>query len=464
MLKLLRKYNTWIMVIAGSLLMVTFLLSQSLSELGKQQAMRSTLRVNGSKVSGADLDLAYREYNLVQTLLGRGIVEQALGIQGSKHWYLLTREASAAGLVGGPKTGRDYLPALAQDLVSQALFMQPQAEQDRQIAALTAEWTNRLDSVGAQSRLTPDEAATAIAKAKGTQTLRGLYRRTPRFSDRRLAASFRSFEDTSSIDFVFIPPDREVPNIPRPTDDAIGAFFEKYKDIAPGDESSGEFKVGYKQAERVRLNWLVINRKAIESVILPDALEVQKRFLRMYPDGKPATGTPEGAKELLAAELKDEMTEKVLKAADLAIKSEIDKAVRIYPQDGRYWTLPADWAAKSPTIEKLAEAASRQMNEAAGDVVDPPKVVKRDDEWKTLSKLASLDGIGRSQMRRGDRSEPFTQVALKAREIAGSNDYAIQVGIPPEPTFDAAGNVYYYILTDARKSSDGSCETKRSSP
>lgn len=453
MLKFLRKYNTWIMVIAGSLLMVTFLLQQSLQELGKQQAMRSTLRVNGQKVSGKDLDLAYREFTAIKGTLSSFIVEEMLGIKNSTHWYLLTREAEAAGLVGGPRTGQEFLPSFARDLVSETRFMLPQAQQEQEIASLAGEWLARLDGNGAQARLTPDQTATAVAKVKGVLTLRSMFRRLPRYSDRRLAADFRQLEDSTGVDFVFIPPDREVTNVERPTEEAIAAFYEKYKGVAPGEKKDDEFVVGYKQPERVKIEWLVISRKAIEEIVTPDALEVQKRFLRMYPSGTPTAGSVEGEKERIAGTIKAEMVEKILQAADMAIKSEVDKAVRQYRQDGRYWVLPSDWATTRPTLEKFAEAASRQMNDAAGESLPAPKIVKGDGEWKPLSKLASLDGIGRSQVLRGDRGESFTQIALKAREIAGNNDYNIQVGIPPERTTDGAGNVYYYILTDARKPS-----------
>lgn len=450
MLKFLRKYNTWILVVAGSLLIVAWLLGETISQLGKMQAQDITIKVNGVKASRDDIAKAYSEYSALSESIGRNVLGEALKVENATHWYLLSREATEAGLVGGPTSGKAFVPVLARELFSGMFGGSIPPQFESQVTSFANEWQTRMDVAAAKARLSAEDASMVFAKLQGVGRLRTMTVRSPRFSDRRLTAGFKKLEDTASIDYVFIPADREVPSVDKPSDDAITAFFNQHKDVKPGE---GEFGVGYKLPERVKLEWMTLNLRPVQDAIEVDPIEVQKRFLRKYPDGKPTDNTPELAKQAIADELRDEQLDRIVKAADQAVRSEVDKTLRGLVQDGRYYTLPADYASTRPTLEKLRDAIAQRVKDSTGVTITPPTIERRQSEWLTKTKLGALEGLGRSLLQRGDKSVPFVDVALKVKELAGSNDAALQANLPSEPLTDAAGNRYYFVITDVRKES-----------
>ena len=446
MLKFLRKYNTWIMVIAGSLLMVAWLLGQTISELGKRAASGVTIRVDGVKVPHAEWADSMNEFQFIKRLFGDGITKDVLNIENGTHWYMLATEAEKAGLVGGPTTGRNFIPAISRQIADAI----KRTGQDISEEALAAEFAARLEPTAAESRMTAEQGAKALARLQGVGRMRALVMMIPRFSDRRLAQTFKSIEDSVGIDFVFVPSDREVPSIDRPTDEAIGAFFAAHKDVKAGD---GEFGAGYTLPPRMKLEFLMLDRAAIEKAVTVDPVEVQKRFLRKYPDGKVTDDTPELARMKLQDNLRREQIEAVFRAADQGIRSEVDKAVRAFPQDGRYWKLPADWAQKRPTLEQLSAAATQRVKDATGVTLPMPVIERHQSEWMPMSKVGAIEGLGRSFLSRGGRGIPATQYLFAVKELAGSNPAALQVGLPSDALTGATGNRYYVVVTDVRNTS-----------
>src|SRR5579862_5765022 len=111
MLKWLRKYNTFILVVGGCLLMVAFLLQSVLNDLGKRGFFGGTVfKVGSHKVTIDSLDQAGRDYNAMCSLLGNSrLLENFFQIESLDHWYMLEREAEEAGLVGGVQDGEGFL-------------------------------------------------------------------------------------------------------------------------------------------------------------------------------------------------------------------------------------------------------------------------------------------------------------------------------------------------------------------
>src|SRR5690606_32878880 len=94
MLKFLRKYSKWILVVGGSLLMVAFLLPQALTQFAGDPGSQTYMRIDGRKITGHRARLAFQEYAALDMLptggQGRGGLEIALGIETPDHWLLLT--------------------------------------------------------------------------------------------------------------------------------------------------------------------------------------------------------------------------------------------------------------------------------------------------------------------------------------------------------------------------------------
>ena len=116
MFKFLRKYNKWILAVGGTLLLIVFLIPQSIQGLSQLSsrggATVATIGLEQQKITQADFDLARRELTLLGNL--NSPILLALGANGDPgHWYLLSREAEQAGYNLGPSQGLAVVQALA---------------------------------------------------------------------------------------------------------------------------------------------------------------------------------------------------------------------------------------------------------------------------------------------------------------------------------------------------------------
>ncbi|MBX3387294.1 MAG: SurA N-terminal domain-containing protein [Phycisphaeraceae bacterium] len=455
MLKWLRKYNTWILVIAGSLLMVTFLLAEALQGLGKGSPRTTVLVVDGRKISARELDRARVEHAALNEVIGlQGAMRVLFGIEDSTHWLLLTHEAEKAGLVGGPEDGQRFIAELARQIVRARAFMLRDTQQmQTMIAETAANIEMGVEQVArGPARMSRDEVLTGLSRLQGVARLRASYLRVPRLSDRRLVADFRRMEDSAAIDYVFMPAERELRNVERPSEAVFEAHFEKFKDVVAEEDESG-FPFGYRLGDRLRLEWLVVSRRAAESAVTADPIEVQKRLRRKFPDGRPDDGTSvEQAIETIEAEVKREQADRVMRLAEQAVRAEFDRVLRGLPQTGPYYVLPENWSEIRPSMASLRDVIVRRVEEATGSRMEAPVAHVR-GEWATQSELAELEGIGLSFVMRGPRGVPFTEVAMGVRELAGDSAVALQAGVPGEVMTTRTGDRVFFVITEARKSS-----------
>lgn len=453
MLKWLRKYNTYILVVGGCLLMVAFLLPQTIEQLGRSRFGGKVMKVSGSNINAEEYTHAVREHAALRELLGGPeFVRAAGGGDNVDHWIMLTREAEQAGLIGGVNDGSDFIHSLsrglAQQLFGQYASIMPQVI-DQQAGTIEARITASIPRAAADAHFSQEQVLKALARLHGVIRLRNAYYDAPRFSDRRLIADAKALSDAFGIDYVAIPAEREMTGIAEPDDAAIKAHFEKFRETPKG---GGEFGVGYQLPPRVKLSWLKIDRKAIADTVSADPVEVQKRFLKQFPTGSPPAGTSAAdVTSRLQAEIKAEQVAKVIKAANQAVRAEIGRFTRRLEQDGDYYKLPADARAD---MVKIATAMVNGVSEQTGVNMPSPTVSIREREFLDAPAVRTLEGIGQSSLNRGNRSESFENVALAVREIAGKNDIVLQVGVPyPEPTVDADGNQFFFVVLDARKQS-----------
>jgi hypothetical protein len=458
MLKWLRKYNTYILVVGGCLLMIAFLMQGTLQDLSRRGIIGGkVMRVSGEKVTVETYQIAQAELASVEELVGgRGIVQMIGGVQNTDHWVLLTREAEAAGLVGGAEAGREFLPQMARFLAEQVAQRQFNVSEEQIKVAATqfeADMERRLPRVSGGGRLTEAQVLKAVEKLHGIMRLRQSYFGSPRYSDRRLITSAKELADSVEVEYVLVPADRKIEaNAAEPSADAIRAHFDRFKDTP---KNGGEFGIGYKLPERVKFTWLEINRKNIADKVVPDPVEVQKAFLRKYPTGKPLEGTTvEDAKKQVESTVKNELVDKIMKVAEEAVRAEMGRSVSKLETENGYKFLPKDWEQNRPDWKKIANTMVMRVYEQTGVSIPDVTVGERVTKWMEPADVRSIETIGRSSLRTGSRSEQFDRLLFSVREIAGANDSLLQVGVPfSDPVSDFTGNKYFFMVTDARKES-----------
>lgn len=453
MLKWLRKYNTWILVIGGVLLMIAFLMPTAITELGQRSASGPVFKFNGRRVNGVDMNLAAREMFVLQNVAASANPMQPLLIaEGPEHWIMLTDEAKRAGLMGGPQDGAELISQLVDARAElEARFVQggnPADIKDRARKSIESIMTR----LAAERSLTDQQLMQAWAKLKGVLRLKILYGRAPRYSDRRLAMGAQRLDTSATIEYVLIPPEREMAQIAAPTDEDIVAHFEKYKNVALGE---GEFGFGYQLPDRVQVEWLTISRDAIRQTLPVDTIEVEKRFLKQYPSGAVPAGIDEAAERArIETAVVNEQLEKVMKSADQAVRAELDRAKSKLASQGDYKVLSDNWSSVRPEFGVLAQVVVDRVKERH-DVVIPKPGVNVSDRWMTANDIGSLPGIGGAFMTMGSRTEAFTAIALSVRELSPEKPaYVVQAGLASSDSVqDNAGNRYFFRINEARKTS-----------
>lgn len=454
MLKWLRKYNTWILVIGGVLLMIAFLLPQTIQQMGKAKLAGPVMSSVYGKVSAEEHFRAGTEHAVVQSLLkASSPFADPIAASNAEHWILLTKEAEAAGLVGGPRDGESMIAEFAKER-SRFESMLYKTPPDEAVSNAMKMFGDAVKRLGGDARMTEQDVYTGLAKLRGVLRLREMYLNSPRYSDRRMILGAQEMESTASVDFAVIPPERELMGVAEPSEAEVMAHFEKYKNAAPG---SGEFGIGYELPDRFKLEWLTVSKDAIKNAITPDAVEVEKRYLA-YLKTQPNGQLPEGAsadeqRKRLEGELVNEQSEKVFKTIDQAVRAELDRSKRKLDADGDYVKLPQDWETQRPSLESLAKTVVARVQELHGITIASPAVT-HDPAWKNATDIIKTPGLGNAGMTIGSKREQFTKIPMMVRELDGSKTLFIQAGVTcPDPVQDTAGNRYYFTVTHARKKS-----------
>ncbi len=451
MLKFLRKYSQWILVIGGTLLMIAFLLPTTLQELGRQPLFTTVMTIDGDRIGAEEYQQAIREHQAMDRLT-LGTLPMISNVENTDHWLLLVHEAERGGYVAGHAEGVEFLP----DLVRQIFFASGMAytiapdELEKRTQEMVAGIEANLPTVQSQFGLTEQQLHAAISRLHGIIRMQVAYQRAAKYSDRRLAAGMKRLSDQTQAEVIFVPADQVITDVPEPTEEEIAAHFNRYKDVEPG---TGDLGIGYRQPDRVKLEWLTLDRAAIGAAVRPDPVEVHKRFLKAVPSGQPAEGqTLEQAKAPYETEVRTELVDRVMRAADQAVRGEFERALRRTQPDVQYRKLPEDWAQTRPDLVAIRDAVVTRVQELTG-VSIPGPVVNRRNEWLFATQASGVQGIGGAFVQRGSLREPFSQHVFRVRELAGDNDAGLQVGVPGESLTDFAGNRYYMVITEARKAS-----------
>ncbi|MCW5776214.1 MAG: hypothetical protein KIS87_07245 [Phycisphaeraceae bacterium] len=465
MLRFLRKYNKFILVIGGSLLMVVFLVPQAVHQMAGNPMKRTAGRLDGQKVTVGDMTLAAQEAAAIGDFLPMmaGLVDRDAR---DAHWLLLAREAEQAGYVGGPDDGFDWIPDLARDFVINDLYRQYQqfasfipnldafvAQQfaspqgQEMVREYETALLSRRMSIAGQTRLNLDQFDTALAKARGIIRMLDAYQRAARYSDRagyEVASEYLNYAATACLQLTA---DDLADDVGVPSREDLVEHFNRFRELEPG---SGDFGIGYRLPPRVKLEYLRLSRREIENSIRLDLVDLMKHYSQNR-DRFP--GEFEAERPLIERELLNAKATRVLDTADAAVRAEIARSIRQLLAVEGYRVLPPDWNTRRPDLVAISEVVVQTVKDAEGVTIPLPAVWIKAADWLTAADLMTLEGIGTARARLGTQDVTAVQLIGTVRELAGQNEIGLQVGVPyaDTPLRDAQGNRYYFTVLDASR-------------
>ena len=421
MMKFLRKYNKVLFGVFSVLLMITFLVPTAIQEFSKSSASSNAVWAtvgNGEKITLTEQQKLTRQVKMIDVL--QVPFSKELGINGNPgQWYLLVREAKQAGLVGGPSEGKELLSKIAGDQAK------PGEAMSQQSAILLGELCR---AGGSQ----PPMVYETLAELSGVARMLSLTGSAPRLSEARLKSDAQNALTGLSADVVVISADMPLPaNDPQPTPEQVEKLVKENADKEPGKGSHG---MGYRQSEKVQLEWFVIPAQQVRDQMANDPrlsnVELRKAFLR----NPTSFGAKIGEVDPNFDAFKDQVRTKLLNQITASRMDEMVKFIadqaqlstRTLPKDGIYAKLPSDWQ-NLPGLPALAADMAKQFGVAAPKVeIVGPAVV---------SSLNSVDGLGTATSDRfGTQPTPLAQLVSMTKELKPTEVRAVlQVGVIGPP-------------------------------
>ncbi len=460
MTKFFRKYNKVLLVCFGVFLMIAFVVPQAIQEFGQGGPDTAVMRLDGRRISYAATTRAASQVQTVERFT-RGLLPANSGIDPhGDHWLMAREFARSAGWIGGPSAGAPLSRDIAAAVVEQEYARQfgPQMAQfARQMALSTDEGRKKIEAY--TGTLTQEALAggpsvgEALAAARGIAQMRLEYQRAPRLSEQRLLRDARKQFDLAEVSVVFVGVANKLSTgLPAREEAALIEHFERYKDqrTAKGNP------FGYMLPDRVKLEWLVLDRSAAEKAVKVDPIEVQKRIVA---GASAEVAEPAKRRAAVEAAIRKELADKVMDEASVAVKSEILRAVSRLSEDGAFKALPADWTQTMPRMAAIARAIPERVLATTGAAVPEPNVFVREGQWLSLeTDVAQLPGIAQANMRVSGRDAPLASIVAVTRELLADPQQPLpihpQVGVPmADPLTDAMGNRYFLTVLAAAKAS-----------
>jgi hypothetical protein len=462
MLKFLRKYNKILLVFFGVFIMISFLVPQAIQQLGQGGPGTTVMTVDGQRVSFAEVQRAAKQVDALGRLTG-GLLPAGVQIDPrGDHWMLARMEADRSALVGGPSAGRQLLSELPRSMVASRLEQQigPQWQQfinqspelqkqvEEQIQALGPALEQERQRLEGAIDQRVGDIDQALAEVRGIQVMRALYRTTPRMSEPRIVRRARELLDQTELEVLFL--DGRGPLAEKQsasTEAALREHFEKYRSAKPGEN---EFGFSYVQPPRFKLEYLKLDRPAIEATVRVDPVEVQKRLLAGGSAPKPEE-LSQRRREIEEA-LRAEQTDRLMNEATTAIKSALLTSVVRLPDAGGFKVLPEGWTR--PDLSAIAAAIPAAVKERTGADIPAPAVVSKVDRWIATDQFQELGEFAFTGIRRGANQIRATDVLQMTRELlpagSGPRAVAVQAGVPlAEPLTDMVGSRFFLLVVEA---------------
>lgn len=421
MLKLIRKYKTFLLVIFGVGLMLIYIVPQGFSRSSGPSAKGPVIGTLGAtSIHRNALDRAHNELELIVDLTSRGVLNREFGMlanvwsldpQDSEHWMLLTEAAKRSGFVGEAGDGRNFVDNL---LIASGT---PTTDEDRSnlIRAFASTLNMR----------TEKDVLESLANINGVIRMFGTYSSTIRTSTPRVVLEAKHDEDRASVNAVFIPGAASIdPTSWQPTDTELVAHFEKYRNTKP---TEGEFGIGYLLPNRVMLEVLEIKAQAIRDTLTLDRIEVRKEYDR---NRETYTGDFETHRAEVETNLKNREYEKVIASVRRAVRAETHNTVDALKRgpDG-YRILPSDWASTMPHLASMTGAIVQQVKEELDYDIPVPEV-STTENLTTYADLAAYEKLQGVATAYSGNPVSMSVVVFNAKEFDPQIDIGVQKGLP----------------------------------
>lgn len=443
MLKFLRKYNKIILAIFGTILMVAWLAPQGIQQLGGDRRKAVAFTIDGVKYTAEDEVRAAGELEGLKRFLPMMLPAMGLGQDGKSdvlHWMLLKHEAKQAGMLAGKGDGASFAMELGPILSQGQQVKDPEKFIDQAMA------------FGAEAgRITVDQFQEALGAVRGIMRYKTLYVQLPRMSDRRAVGLALDRQSSAWVDYVTIPAERVAAEIADPTAAEVEAFFQAHRAIKQGE---GEMGIGYTLPARVKFEALKIDRSAIEATIPLDAIAVNQQWRQRR---EKYTGEFETERVNVERDMRATRVGEVMSEIHSAVQAGVMRATRVLEAEGRYKVLPADWNAKRPMWEAIAQDAVKHVETRLKMTIPAPSVVRFDTQWRSEQELRGLEDIGFAVAQQGSIRTPLVALLLAAKGsgLEGAAPFPVQPMVPLVEAYaeDAKRNRYYVTVLDVRASS-----------
>ncbi len=424
--RLLRKYNRILLAVFGVGLMIVFLMPQLpdlMAQFGGRGSLIATMGEDGEPVTREDWQMVQQQVQILQRLEGNLPPLPIIGSIGSdvQRYYLLIHEASKAGMIGGD--GSVPLPPDAILTLSQQIGFAPAAV--RQTLINETGIRRYLDHVARSGRL----------------------------SDRRLRLESRRMLDGVDARYVVIPAEADA-SATAPTEADIEAQFSTYADVDPGE---GDHGFGYRLPDRASIEWLEIPvasvRAAVTRDVAADDLDVRKFWLRnqaQFEDVDSSGDIPADVREAYVDQAVSEMLPTISRAAADTLRT----PRRGFESAENFIVLPEDWDAHRVDLADLRTTIGERFNlPLEGDDAIPAP--GQSDELIDLEEVRRLPRIGIAGTDRygradsGGRTRRLADLVGKAKELGGTGQVPVQVGVAGPVLEDPQGNLWVFRITDS---------------
>ena len=455
MLKFFRVYNKAILGVGFVFLMIIFLLPSGVSRLVGDPRNRPAYKyadkgvITQGEIVQASQDLQFLEQ------LHPAFLKVLLGVNRPEHWILLTREAEAAGFVGGPDDGRNSLSQLAQTFTDFELNQIYRGDYAK-IFSLRDDTTKQMYTLleaqraRAINRGQPADAVDRIlAQAHGVVRMYASYLKSQTLSGPELIQSAQDAISSVTVRYQPISASNLVDDeTPEPTEEEILKQFETYKSVRP---RTGKYGFGYLRQPAVKLEWMIVSKREIEQTITLDPVDVnvywhnnQKRFGDNFDEARPR----------IEKEMRDQQVQRALDVAKQVAKGQfLREAGNLEQDDDGYRILPDDWVTRRPSFDAIAHRIAEAIKTQLGMDIVPPDTLS-DPRWLTGGVVTSLGVIGTSQLTYGRNTLPFTSLVFSVPETGvggGSEDLKVQTGLAfNDPTIASNGDLCFFRVDEAR--------------
>lgn len=394
---------------------------------------------NGDEASAADLQRSQQELAVLGAI-GSPILTSLNLKEDPGHWYLLVREANAAGLIGPPADGERLLTARVagqKDVDPQLLVRQ----------LMGASGLSRNETLQALS----NEAGVLrlVSLVGGAGSGRISPARLRQEAARRLLAVSGQ---VMLIDAATCSVPGSAPLAP-PSEKQLEDQLTKYGGLPAG---SGEKGFGYQIPSRVRYEWLSIPSASVTAAVerspLLSNIELRKYFLEneaqfVGANAAIASSKPsfeqyaEAVRAALLAKLTAEKSDEIAKYAT----DRLSMPLRGLPRKGGYVELPGDWAAQQVPFAVLAKDIAQRFD------LTEPTVIPASEAWSSLEEVGAVPGLGAATSSAfGGRGVRPAELVAALKEFGGHATLVAQAGIA-FPVFKApSGDLFIARVTEAQ--------------